>query len=116
MHACMHLLIYYSLPMTQVQEFIDLVSGSDSLYGLCPDTLNSLVISLLPAVDHTYPEIGELSLVDNSRNIRFYILQEIVQALRECTGLFVPKVGGRGSPCVGLLLIRWLILSSKYKP
>ncbi len=76
----------------QVLEFIELVSGSDSLYGLCPHTLNSLILSLLPAVDHTYPEIGELNLVNNSRDIHFYILQEIVQALRECTGLCIPKV------------------------
>ncbi len=92
-----HICMYNYAPLqfiTQVQEFIELVSGSESLYGLCPDTLNSLVLSLLPAVDHAYTEIGKLSFVDNSSDIRFYTLQKIVQALREFTGLFVPKVRG----------------------
>ncbi len=82
-------------PITQVQEFIELVSSSESVYGFCSDTLNSLVLSLLPTVDHIYNEIAEPSLVDNFQDIRFYILREIVQALREFTGLFVPKVQAR---------------------
>lgn len=79
-------------PCNQVQDFISLMSGPDSLYGLCPDTLNSLVLTLLPSVDHVYAEMGDLSLVDDSKEITFYTLYEIVQTLRECSGFFIPKV------------------------
>ena len=74
-------------------DFIALVSGPASLYGLCPDTLNSLIISLLPSVDHSYQEMGELSVVDDSCDVRLRMMQQIVQALRKYTGFFIPKVG-----------------------
>ena len=74
-----------------MKDFIALVSGSESLYGLRPDTLNSLVISLLPSVDHAYQEMGELKS-EESCEIKHFILREIVQALRCNTGLFIPKV------------------------
>ena len=90
----------------QVQDFISLVSGSDSLYGFCPDTLNSLVLTLLPSVDHVYEELGELSLVDDSKDVKFYILQEIVLALRECSGFFISKVK---LACTCGLISHWIM-------
>ena len=81
-----------SLCITKVQDFIVLVSGADSLYGLCPDTLTSLVLTLLPPVDHVYEELGELNLVDDSAEIESFVLKEIILALREYSGLFIPKL------------------------
>ena len=81
-----------------MKEFISLVSSSESLYGLRPDTLNSLVISLLHSVGHvhTHKEMEEQTLVIKSSNIQFCIMQATLQALRD-TGLLIPEVNNLSS-------------------
>ena len=74
---------------------MSLISGPHCLYGFCSDTLNSLVLTLLPSVDHIYKELGEVTLVDDSKDadkLQFLILEKIVQVLRECHGFIIPKV------------------------
>ena len=50
---------------TQVQVFIDCISGPSSLYGLKVETLDSLVLSLLPSLTHTYESLREPSALDS---------------------------------------------------
>ena len=75
-----------------MKDFVQCVSGSSSLYGLQPDTLESLVLTLLPPLGHKYDTLGEPSLVDSSMDIRVYVLQELLQSLRHCAGFHIPPV------------------------
>ena len=43
----------------QVQNFIGCISGPSSLYGLQPETLDSLVLSLLPPLTRSYESFKE---------------------------------------------------------
>ena len=82
--------IFASLP--QVKDFVQCVSGSSSLYGLQPDTLESLVLTLLPPLGHKYDTLGDPSIVDSSLDVRVYVLQELLQSLRHCAGFHIPPV------------------------
>ena len=77
---------------TQVQDFIDRLSGPSSLYGLQPETLDSLVLSLLPTLTHSYDCLGEPSVTDSGINLKVLLMQELLQNLRHCAGLHIPPV------------------------
>ena len=66
--------------------------GFKSLYGLQPETLDSLVLDFLPPLGHAYDALGEDSLVDDSQEVYIYLLQEIINALRNNAGFCIPKV------------------------
>ena len=102
----------------KVKNFIDLVSGSESLYGLCPYTLHSVVISLLPSVDHTYQcqEMGDFSVIDDSQDVKFYVIQKMLQALRECTGLLIPKVCTYCLPNLYIYTNKYLVILHDMEP
>ena len=51
---------------TQVQDFINCISGTSSLYGLKVETLDSLVLSLLLPLTHTYEFFMEPSAMDSN--------------------------------------------------
>ena len=51
---------------TQVQVFIDNISRHSSLYGLKVETLDSLVLSLLPPLTHSYESLKEPRVIDSS--------------------------------------------------
>lgn len=72
------------------------MSDSSSLYGLQTDTLESLVLTLLPPLEHKYKTLGEPSVVDATLDIKVYIIQELLQSLRHCAGFHIPPV----SKCV----------------
>ena len=97
---------------TQVQVFIDLISGSSSLYGLKVETLDSLVLSLLPSPTHTYESIKEprvmdssiehfrepnvmeepLNMMDDGLDLKVLLMKELLQNLRHCAGFHIPPV------------------------
>ena len=83
--------VYFAATL-QVKDFIQCVSGSSSLYGLQADTLESLILTLLPPLDHQYATLGEPSLVDSSLDVKVYLIQELVQSLRHCAGFHIPPV------------------------
>ena len=77
---------------SQAKDFIKCVSGSSSLYGLQSDTLESLVLTLLPPLGHNYRTLGEPSVVDSTVDVRVYLVQELLQSLRHCAGFHIPPV------------------------
>ena len=85
-------LFIITIPLPQVKDFIQCVSGSSSLYGLQEDTLESLILTLLPPLQHEYEGLGEPSLVDSSLDVKVYLIQELVQSLRHCAGFHIPPV------------------------
>lgn len=76
----------------QVQDFIDLISGPHSLYGLQPETLDSLVLSMLPPLKHAYEPSSELRLKDSSLDVKVLLMQELLQNLCHCAGFYIPTV------------------------
>ena len=76
----------------QVNEFLCHVYGYKSLYGLRPETLDSLILDLLPPLGHTYCKLGENSVVDDTHEVPIYLLQEILSALRSNAGFHIPRV------------------------
>lgn len=79
-----------SLP-SQVEDFVKHV-GLDGLYGFKLDTVNSLILSLLPPVDFEFHCEREQSLTDPTEDIRLYMLRLLVHYVRRCSGLHIPFV------------------------
>ena len=77
---------------TQVQDFLDCISGPSSLYGLQPETLDSLVLSVLPPLTHSYEAFGEPSPIDDSLELKVLLMQELLQNLRHFARLHIPPV------------------------
>ena len=75
--------------LVQVNDFILRVHGSTSLYGLQAETLDSLILDLLPPLNHSYCKLGEDSMVDTSEPVPIYLLHELLGALRSNAGFHV---------------------------
>ena len=74
-----------------MEEFVESV-GLDGFYGSQSDTVNSLILSLLPPMDFEFPCFKQCGLVDDGDNIKVHILQLLIQCLRCCCGLYIPYV------------------------
>ena len=81
---------FYNTPL-QVEDFVKQV-GPDGLYGYQLDTVNSLILSLLPPVDFKFHCDKEQSFVDTSEDIKLFILRLLVQYIRRCSGFHIPFV------------------------
>ena len=85
--------IYVHQLCLQVKQFIDLVDGDKSLYGLRKETLNSLLLSFLPPYGHTYMDTPPGDLIGD--DIKLCLLQELLKTLRNSAGFAVPLVRHR---------------------
>lgn len=79
----------------QAESFICSVFGCKSMYGLQPETLDSLILDFLPPLSFTYKD---MKLEDENKmhgtcaeDVRAYIYQKVINALRN-TGFHIPKV------------------------
>ena len=85
-----------------MQDFIKRISGPSSLYGLKGETLDSLVLSLLPPLIHRYEPLKNPSamhesledsrVIDTSNNLKVLLMKELLQSLRLCAGFNIPPV------------------------
>ena len=76
-----------------MRDFIECVSGSSSLYGLQPNkTLESLVLTILPSLGHKYKINNEPSPTDGSANVKDYLVQNLLQSLKQYSGFRIPPV------------------------
>ena len=57
-----------------------------------PETLDSLVLSLLPTLTHSYESLGEPSVTDSGIDMKVLLMQELLQNLRHCAGFHIPPV------------------------
>ena len=68
------------------------VEGQSSLYGMQLDTVNSLILSILPPVGFKFECQNDSGLFDTTEDIKIHILRLLVQCLRECCGMHIPYV------------------------
>ena len=80
------------LSNTQVQDFIDRITNHTSFYGFQPETLPSLVLSLLPPQMHNYEPLKDSSVVNSGLDIKVLLIQELVWNLRRCAGFHISPV------------------------
>ena len=75
-------------------QFIQVVGGSKSIYGLQQhDTLYSLLLELLPPVDYTYTRLENNQQIHQSgEDITTYLFQRILGALRSNAKFHIPWV------------------------
>ena len=73
-----------------MEQFISIVDGDSSLYGLKSETLDSLLLSLLPPYGHKYQDTPPQEPVGD--DVRVYLLQELLRSLRHSAGFAVPVV------------------------
>ena len=75
-----------------MQQFIQCVDGSSSIYGFCEETLDSLLLTVLPvgsgpplATGITLPPQQLTSMInfENEEEKQTYILQVLTEALRQ---------------------------------
>jgi hypothetical protein len=81
--------IILRLAYQKVNEFIKVVDGPNSLYGLKEETLDSLLLSLLPPYGHTYCDTPPGEPIQE--DIKLYLLRELLCSLRNSAGFAVPK-------------------------
>ena len=84
--------IYSMVCTSQVTNFINTMHTSHSFYGLKPETLDSLLLDILPPLNHTYIKLGENSLANTTHSTTTYLLQELLIALRNNAGFNIPEV------------------------
>ena len=88
-------LIYLTL---QVSLFIGLVDGSTSLYGLKENTLDSLVLTILPPKHHTFQTCkynitgSKHIVIDSDEDIQVFFLNKLLQAIQHSAGFRIPTV------------------------
>ena len=74
-----------------MEDFVEHI-GPDGLYGIQLDTINSLILSLLPSMDFEFQCFKEPGLIDVAEDIIVYMLRLLIQCLRRCCGLYIPYV------------------------
>ena len=85
---------------TQVQDFIDRISGASSLYGLGSETLNSLILSLVSPMKTSYESLEDgmdsvfkkPSVMDNSGDLQVLLMEELLQSLYHSAGFHILPV------------------------
>lgn len=78
--------------LSQAQGFIDSVGGAKSLYGLKEETLDSLILTLLPPIGHEFQPMVDPGTIDEKQHILVLMLQEILMSLRYSAGFSIPTV------------------------
>lgn len=69
------------------------MQGEASLYGFTKETLDSLMLTLLPPIDHEYQQLPlEQSTVDEDVDSQVFLLKSLLDALRKNAGFHIPKV------------------------
>lgn len=76
------------LPL-QVEDFIAAVGG---LYGLKPETLDSLILDFLPRLRHDYVKLEDDKTIDSKQEVSVYLFQEVLKVLRCNAGFHIPEV------------------------
>ena len=78
------------------------MQGKTNLYGFAEETLDSLMLTLLPPIGHEYKRIP-LKQNKEDVDIKVFILKCLLDALQENAGFQIPKV--RTSPLsLGMIL------------
>ena len=86
------------------------MQGKTNLYGFAEETLDSLMLTLLPPIGHEYKRIPvPLKQNDEDMDIKVFILKCLLDALQENAGFQIPKVCT--SP-LSLGMILWSSLSN----
>ena len=73
-----------------MEQFINSVDGNTSLYGLQDETLDSLLLSLLPPNAHHYQDTTPEEVVGD--NVGVYLLYKLLRLLKHSFGFAVPVV------------------------
>ena len=77
-----------------MEQFINSVDGNASLYGLQDETLDSLLLSLLPPnappYAHQYQDTAHGEVVGD--NVGVYLLYKLLRLLKQSFGFAVPVV------------------------
>ena len=86
------MILSYSHISIQAAEFISCVK-QPNLYGCTGDTLDSLLLTLLPPTDHKYiPLHDQQNVCEESEHICIFFLKLLLKMLRENAGFHIPKV------------------------
>ena len=89
----------------QVHDFASKVlQGKASLYGFTDETLDSLMLTILPPIGHEYQRVPlEQNPPDEDLDIKVFLLKSLVDALRENAGFHIPKVLVSQYECIVLV-------------
>ena len=56
------------------------------------ETLDSLILDMLPPVGHTYTELREIGEVNDAQDVQSYFVLEILNSLRNNAGFHISEV------------------------
>ena len=91
---CGYLFNCFHLVWLQVNDFANnVLQKKASLYGFTDETLDSLMLTLIPPIDHEYQRVPlKQNADDEDMDIKVFLLKSLVDALRENAGFNIPKV------------------------
>ena len=74
-----------------MEAFVDLI-GPDGLYGIQLDTVDSLILSLLPPMDFEFQCFKESGPINFAEDVKVYMFRLLIQCLRCCCGFYISYV------------------------
>ena len=78
----------------QVDNFVrKVMQGQASFYGFTQETLDSLMLTLLPPIGHEYQQAPlKQNTVDEGMDKQVLLLKSLLDALQKNAGFHIPKV------------------------
>ena len=78
----------------QTNEFLDLIGHSASIYGLHKDTVSSLLLTMLPPLEHDYSShcYKQPSKSTPAYEVRNRVMEMTLEALKKNAGFVIPEV------------------------
>ena len=90
---------------SQVEEFVDMLKRNESFYGLQDDTINSLLLSVLPISNYTFNKDISMPSFTSSSSVLTRIIQAVQFMLQHSIGFQIMSVSNlnRFAVCFWLL-------------
>ena len=71
------------------------IAGNKSFYGMRNETLDSLILSILPSLDLKYAAVEEKSdclKINSAGSVTFFLFQAVLNLFRDHAGFYIPRV------------------------
>lgn len=91
--TCFKLLNSVVLLYAQTHEFLDSIGQSSSIYGLHKDTVSSLLLTMLPPLEHDYGKhFKQPAKSTPAYEVRNRVMEMMLETLKKNAGFVIPEV------------------------
>ncbi len=76
-----------------MNEFLDSIGRNSSIYGLHKDTVSSILLTMMPPIEHDYSHYVKLPKKSTpAYEVRNFIMEMTLEALKKNAGFLIPQV------------------------